>query len=314
MFPSLVITMSTEPSYFLENIHTEGIQQKRSSGSLTPRASSVELLVSGALSGAIAKTAIAPMDRVKILFQTDSRRVFSAQNCAKLGREIYAKAGIAGFWKGHTATLVRVVPYSATNYFVFARTRELLEVNIGSLVHPIGIKFLAGALSGSCAVCVSYPLETLRARLAVDLDVKYSGGYWQAVMSIARADGLTSLYAGLRPTLIGIIPYAGTSFAVYETFKRENTYCERLAIGAFAGFLAQAATYPLDVVRRRMQVSPVSNPSFLGTLRRIYMDEGIKRGLYKGLSMNAVKGPIAVGISLNANDYMKEYFANRHLP
>lgn len=275
------------------------------------QSSSFELLVSGAFSGAIAKTFIAPMDRVKILFQTDPRRRFSVRNSFKLAREIYYNAGLSGFWKGHTATLVRVVPYSATNYLVFARVRDMMEANVGGLVHPVGIKFLAGAISGSCAVCVSYPLETLRARLAVDLEVKYSRGYWQAVSTIARSDGILSLYAGLKPTLFGIIPYAGTSFAVYETLKGDNTVGKRFLIGALAGFSAQAATYPLDVVRRRMQVSPHSNASFLSTMKRIYAEEGVRAGLYKGLSMNAVKGPIAVAISLNVNDYLREFFLSR---
>ena len=267
--------------------------------------SSNQLLVSGAIAGAVAKTTIAPLDRVKILFQTDPGRNFSVKSSLKLAREIYSKTGVSGFWKGHTATLIRVIPYSATNFFVFSRANEFLEYHAGQFFHPVGTKFLAGAVSGSCAVCVSYPLETLRARLAVDLGVRYSHGYWSAVKSIVSREGVLSLYAGLRPTLFGIIPYAGTSFAVYESLKGDSSYGKRLAIGALAGFCAQAATYPLDVVRRRMQVSPASNLFFLATLRNIYSNEGITRGLYKGLSMNAIKGPIAVAISLNVNDYVK---------
>lgn len=275
--------------------------------------SSAQLLLSGAISGALAKSAIAPLDRMKILFQTNPNLKFNLANLSSLSREIYGSAGVLAFWKGHTATLVRVIPYSATNFFVFDRTKNFLGTYNWFNDFPVGLKFVSGALSGSVAVIVTYPLETLRARLAVDLESRYQGGYWTAIRSIVRADGLRSLYSGLRPTLLGIIPYAGSSFAIYETFRKDQTsFGARLLIGAIAGFAAQASTYPLDVVRRRMQVSPEEYPTIASTFMKVYSKEGLLHGLYKGLSMNAFKGPIAVAISLNVNDQMKQYFASHN--
>lgn len=80
---------------------------------------------------------------------------------------------------------------------------------------------------------------------------------------------------------------------------------ERLAFGACAGLLGQSASYPLDVVRRRMQTAGVTGHTYgtiLGTMKDIVAEEGVIRGLYKGLSMNWVKGPIAVGISFTTFD------------
>jgi len=85
--------------------------------------------------------------------------------------------------------------------------------------------------------------------------------------------------------------------------------------GAIAGLLGQTASYPLDIVRRRMQtarqmgVNGGRYSSILGTLIYIYRREGIARGWYKGISMNFIKGPIAVGISFTVNDYCKMAFA-----
>jgi solute carrier family 25 protein 42 len=296
-----------EPAISAEDVNP------RTNGQRHQPLSSTQLLLSGAISGSLAKTAIAPMDRLKILFQTNSKDNFTLRGVVLKSKSIYNSTGLSSFWKGHTATLMRIVPYSATNFYVFDRTRHILDDMMGGHTHPIVIKFSAGAVSGTSAVCVTYPLETLRARLAVDVDgPAYRKGYINAVRTIASSSGLLSLYSGLKPTLVGIIPYAGTSFAVYETLKTEKmTFGERFATGAIAGIVAQASTYPLDVVRRRMQVDPVTYPSMSATLARVLRGEGFIRGLYKGLSMNLIKGPIAVAISLNANDHIKKFFQNK---
>lgn len=110
---------------------------------------------------------------------------------------------------------------------------------------------------------------------------------------------MRSLYAGLGPTLMGIVPYGGISFATFETikgmYKRANEpeweedempVLHKLAAGAVAGLIAQTATYPLHVVRRRMQVyGPNTYPSVLAGLRTIYAREGFANGLFKGVGL-----------------------------
>lgn len=41
-----------------------------------------------------------------------------------------------------------------------------------------------------------------------------------AFVDIIRTRGLQGLYAGLSPTLVEIVPYAGLQFGTYDTFKR----------------------------------------------------------------------------------------------
>ncbi|KAG7273187.1 hypothetical protein CRUP_019314 [Coryphaenoides rupestris] len=110
---------------------------------------------------------------------------------------------------------------------------------------------------------------------------------------ISREEGLKTLYRGFAPTIL-------------ERSGRPQPYpYERMAFGACAGLLGQSASYPLDVVRRRMQTAGVTGHTYgtiAGTMRDIVAEEGVVRGLYKGLSMNWVKGPIAVGISFTTFD------------
>ena len=73
--------------------------------------------------------------------------------------------------------------------------------------------------------------------------------------------------------------------------------------------LGQSTSYPLDIVRRRMQTSAITGyecTSIMGTFRKIYQEEGLRKGFFKGLSMNWIKGPISVGISFATYDFVKE--------
>lgn len=146
------------------------------------------------------------------------------------------------------------------------------------------------------------------------------------VTKIYREEGFSAYYRGLFPTLMGIVPYAGISFFTYETLKKlySDIFREkklhplhRLLFGACAGLFGQSATYPLDIIRRRMQtdgISEASRPEYRkmwSTAKYVYATEGLKKGLYKGLSMNWVKGPIAVGISFTTFDLLHG-FLQRH--
>ena len=134
-------------------------------------------------------------------------------------------------------------------------------------------------------------------------------------MSVLRTKGVRGLYRGVWPTVVGIIPYAGTSFFTFETLKKlHQDYLHthpspvaRLVFGALAGLLGQTVTYPMDIVRRRMQTEgaaiAVEYNGIVSTLSYVYRTEGV-RGLFKGVSMNWVKGPIVVSISFNLYDFM----------
>ena len=75
-----------------------------------------------------------------------------------------------------------------------------------------------------------------------------------------------------------------------------------------AGLLGQSSSYPLDIVRRRMQTQiGYSQLGILGTMRKVVLEEGFIHGLYKGLSLNWVKGPIAVGVSFTSFDIVHKF-------
>ncbi|KAK2177719.1 hypothetical protein NP493_583g02033 [Ridgeia piscesae] len=276
-------------------------------------------LVAGAVAGAVAKTTIAPMDRTKINFQISSVKLYSFRAAVKFLVKSFKQEGLLSLWRGNTATMARIIPYAAIQYAAHEQWKHILSpTNYRSLPH--GKRYVAGSLAGVTSVIMTYPLDMARARMAVTSKQAYKG-LPEVFKKIYRTEGLKTLYRGISPTVLGVIPYAGTSFFTYETLKKrlsdttggkEPTPLQRMCFGATAGLFGQTSSYPLDIVRRRMQTAGVMGcedkyRTTWGTLKLIAQTEGVKRGLYKGLSMNWIKGPIAVGISFTTFDLVQRH-------
>ena len=71
---------------------------------------------------------------------------------------------VLALYKGNGAQMVRIFPYAATQFTSFEIYKKMLENVMSS--HPHAAKFVAGAAAGITAVLLTYPLDTIRARLA----------------------------------------------------------------------------------------------------------------------------------------------------
>lgn len=270
-------------------------------------------LVSGAVAGGVAKTCIAPLDRTKIHFQINDSR-FSIREALKFLRDTHRQHGVTALWRGNSATMVRILPYAALQYCSHEQFKIILGVDTNERKKDRKARsFLAGALAGLVSSVCTYPLDMARARMAVSNSDKVR------LIDIFKTSvikyGYSGLYRGCLPSIIGIVPYAGVTFFTYETAKRlhyeytgkdEPHHLQRMAFGALAGLLGQSASYPLDVVRRRMQTSD-TRLGMTETIMRIIMDPNPFRSMYRGMSLNWVKGPISVGISFTTFDLLTKF-------
>ena len=135
------------------------------------------------------------------------------------------------------------------------------------------------------------------------------------MLSHTGTEGLKSFYRGYLPNLLGIIPYAGVDLAVYETLKRSylrsHINDERrklpkdeaqvhilLLCGAASSSCGQLLSYPLALIRTRLQATTVCDNSVSMSIlfRQIYDKEGL-RGFYRGIVPNFMKVAPAVSIS-----------------
>lgn len=140
-----------------------------------------------------------------------------------------------------------------------------------------------------------------------------------AIQSVTPSAGLANFFRGFTPTLWGMLPYAGSSFLTHDTAgdlmrhprlakwttlpisqsrsqdpekPAQLRYWAELFTGGMAGFVSQTVSYPLEVIRRRMQVGGVVGDGHrLGmseVARNIYKAAGWK-GFFVGLSIGYVK-------------------------
>ncbi|GER32098.1 mitochondrial substrate carrier family protein [Striga asiatica] len=253
----------------------------------------VKELIAGGAAGGFAKTAVAPLERIKILLQTRTQGFHSL---------------------GIYHSLKKLLKHEGTG--------------------PI-VDLLAGSAAGGTAVLCTYPLDLARTKLAYQIvdtrrtlqhgtrqlnaNPAYSG-IRNVIERVYKEGGVRGLYRGIGPTLIGILPYAGLKFYVYEELKRhvpeehQKSILMRLSCGALAGLFGQTFTYPLDVVRRQMQVEhlqPSSQgggvyKSTLEGLSYIVHNQGWKQ-LFAGLSINYIKIVPSVAIGFTAYDMMKAW-------
>lgn len=267
---------------------------------------------------------MAPLERLKILFQVQD--MVGGKNPKYQGilpslRKILAEEGPRGFFKGNGANCVRVFPYVAIQFAVFDRVKPLLLPEGQDTLSPWR-KVVGGAMAGVVSVVATYPLDAARARLTVQgglADTQYTGVV-SAIRSMIQTGGLRGVYRGVLPTIWGIAPYVGLNFAVFETLRMSAPRDEQgnpdalilLACGGVAGACGQTAAYPMDVLRRRFQLSSLrGQPEYtntVGGLRAIVKAEGF-RGLYKGVVPNLIKVVPSIAIMFTTNELLQRGIA-----
>ncbi|EPS67333.1 hypothetical protein M569_07442, partial [Genlisea aurea] len=252
------------------------------------------LFAAGAIAGAAAKTVTAPLDRVKILMQTYGLR--AGQEALKTGigfvealAMIGKEDGLKGYWRGNLPQVIRVVPYSAVQLFSYEVYKKLFGGKDGKL-SVIG-RLAAGACAGMTSTFVTYPLDVLRLRLAVEPGYRTMTG---AALTMLREEGFASFYNGLGPSLIGIAPYIAVNFCVFDLVKKslpakyEKRAEATLVTGLVSATVATLLCYPLDTVRRQMQMKGTPYDTVLDAFSGIVAQDGVG-GLYRGFLANALK-------------------------
>lgn len=128
-------------------------------------------MVAGAFSGAVTKTATAPLERIKIIFQIQGmaekdlkapKYTSILQTLALVSKE----EGPLALWKGNGANVLRVIPVYGLK-FAFNDTFKTLVAGPEKKRLDTGELLAVGTLAGLFQTIITYPLETVRTRLSI---------------------------------------------------------------------------------------------------------------------------------------------------
>nr|XP_029726534.1 calcium-binding mitochondrial carrier protein SCaMC-2 isoform X2 [Aedes albopictus] len=275
-------------------------------------------LAAGGFAGAVSRTCTAPLDRLKVFLQVQSTK----QRISDCLQYMLKEGGVQSLWRGNFINVLKIAPESAIKFAAYEQVKRLIRGNDKRQL-SIYERFVAGACAGGVSQTAIYPLEVLKTRLALRKTGQYSS-ILDAATKIYRREGLRSFYRGYIPNMLGIIPYAGIDLAVYETLKKkylshheteQPSFWLLLACGSASSTLGQVCSYPLALVRTRLQAQAVTigtqnpadgiaavEPNMTNVFKRILQTEG-PLGLYRGITPNFIKVLPAVSISYVVYEY-----------
>lgn len=174
---------------------------------------------------------------------------------------------------------------------------------------------MSGATSGICATTLTYPLDLLRTRFAAQGVDRVYPSLLASVQEIAAKEGFRGFFQGLGAGVGQVVPYMGLFFAFYETLRLSLGNLDlpfgsgNAAAGTIASVAAKTAVFPLDTIRKRLQVQGPTRgryvhrniPMYAGgvgkTLSTILKREGA-RGLYRGLTVSLLKAAPASAVTM----------------
>jgi solute carrier family 25 protein 42 len=205
-----------------EPVHVEAYL----SAELGPSRDVIVSIFCGAIAGVVAKTVVAPVERVKMRYQISSDK-FTLTKGYQYGRDIINRRGIMSLWKGHSTTVIRVAPLAGISFAAHDYAELEFKQYLKTDTLPFIYKFLAGSIGGATGTFFTYPLDVIRVRLALT-----PGSNWYSVLT--KQGGF---YQGLTPTMLGIIPYSGINSAYFhdtnENFVTHFCYISALAYSLF---------------------------------------------------------------------------------
>ena len=308
-------------------------------------------MFSGAITGLACRTIVQPLDVIKIRFQLQIEPINKKSNVSKyMGIShtvgvMMREEGLRALWKGLIAAQFISVVYTPIQFtsFYLLTEHSCKQLNL-SPSHP-GIHMFCGSLAGTAGIIAAHPFDTVRTRLVGQGEPKLYTGQVDAIRSIFKYEGVRGFYRGLLPNVALVGPQAGATFVSYELFKRAWTVffdtsdprakaassssssnatrpstgiiCN-LAAGAFSGIFSKSLIYPLDSIKKRLQVQGFEEARNKFGSTRVYrgvidctmkiVREETVFGLYKGFLPSIYKAAVVTALNFAFYEYFVDKF------
>ncbi|XP_055305386.1 ADP,ATP carrier protein [Sitodiplosis mosellana] len=266
----------------------------------------------GGISAAVSKTAVAPIERVKLLLQVQaiSKQIKADQQYKGIVDcfvRIPKEQGFTAFWRGNLANVIRYFPTQALNFAFKDKYKQIflggVDKNTQFGRYFVG-NLASGGAAGATSLCFVYPLDFARTRLAADVGkggAREFTGLGNCLTKTFKSDGLGGLYRGFGVSVQGIIIYRAAYFGFYDTARgmlpdpKNTPIYISWAIAQVVTTVAGIVSYPFDTVRRRMMMqsgrkaTEIIYKSTIHCWSTIAKQEG-SGAFFKGAFSNVLRG------------------------
>ncbi|CAN1317901.1 Calcium-dependent mitochondrial ATP-magnesium/phosphate carrier protein 2 [Linum perenne] len=180
-------------------------------------------LLAGGLAGAVAQTAVYPMDLVKTRLQTHPCEGGKAPNLGTLTRDIWVHEGPRAFYKGLVPSLLGIIPYAGIDLAAYETLKDMSKTYLlrDSEPGPL-VQLGCGTISGAAGATCVYPLQVIRTRMQAQQSSAGAAykGMSDVFLRTLEKEGYRGFYKGLFPNLLKVVPAASITYMVYEAMKK----------------------------------------------------------------------------------------------
>lgn len=265
--------------------------------------------VNGGLAGMTATAVVQPIDMIKVRLQLAGEGVKTGPKPTPISvtKEILAQGKFMDLYTGLSAGLLRQAVYTTARLGFFDTFMTSLKERAALKDRTIGFteRALAGLSAGGLAAMVGNPCDLALIRMQSDglRPVAERSNYksvFDALLRIARNEGVTSLWAGSNPTVVRAMALNFGQLAFFSEAKTRlkdtqlSSHAQTLTASAVAGFFASFFSLPFDFVKTRLQKQqkkPDGSVQYKGMLdcfKKVARDEGLLR-FYRGFGTYYVR-------------------------
>jgi hypothetical protein len=171
----------------------------------------------GSLAGALGSIVGNPFDVLKTRMMATEGK--TAPALGKSAGDLYAAQGVAGFYRGLEANVMRAMVLNGTKMACYDVIQAKIKES-GMIPDGLATQFCAAFGAGFFMATTVAPFDMIRTRLMNQPpDAKIYNGFVDCVVKICKKDGPMSLYNGFIPIWARFAPTTCLQLVIFEQLK-----------------------------------------------------------------------------------------------
>lgn len=280
----------------------------------------IKIFLCGGISGGLSRTVTAPLERLKVLYQTMYTET-KPPTMLKGLKDVYRKSGIYGLYKGNSLSIFMSFLEQALRFAIIEYSKTNMQDEYGNI--PQQSFLYIGIITGVLSTLIIFPFDVIKIRMMSSNEQSF--GVLKEFRRTFHYFGYWGFYMGLIPHLMTVLPSGSLNVFFYNGIKKlaitENDLEKPkigkfMILGGFAAYVTGTVTYPLTLLTSRLIVANrdikiyADRIGFFRMMANTYKNEGIN-GFFKGYSASILRLFIAQSVNFGVYEKLKLNFVHK---